>query len=89
MGILKYPVTMRSNAVTFTSSGTFSLDWYTVNANSIGALGVMSGGQGSSNYAQLYATSVGNGSVGSVTVGQTRFLYQNTAGGYLAISAEL
>jgi hypothetical protein len=89
MGVLKYPVTMRSNAVTFTSSGTFSLDWYTVNANSIGALGVMAGGQGSYNYAQLYATSVGNGTVGSVTVGQVRFLVQNTAGGYLAISAEL
>ena len=89
IGILKYPVTMRSNAVTFTSSGTFTLDWYTVNANSIGALGMSPNGQGSSNYAQLYATSVGNGSVGSVTVGQVRFLAQNTAGGYLAISAEL
>ena len=89
MGVLKYPVTMRSNAVTFTSSGTFTLDWYTVNANSIGALGMSPNGQGSSNYAQLYATSVGNGSVGSVTVGQVRFLCQNTAGGYLAISAEL
>jgi hypothetical protein len=89
VGILKYPVTMRSNAVTLTSSGTFSLDWYTVNANSIGALGLTLNGQSSSNYAQLYATSVGNGSAGSVTVGQVRFLCQNTAGGYLAISAEL
>jgi hypothetical protein len=89
MGVFKYPVTMRSNAVTLTSSGTYTLDWYTVNANSIGALGVMAGGQGSYNYAQLYATSVGNGTAGSVTVGQVRFLTQNTSGGYIGISAEL
>ena len=88
VGVLKYPVTMRSNTVTLTSSGTFSLDWYTVNANGIGTLGLIPGGQGSSNYAQLYATSVSNGTAGSVTVGQVRFLCQNTAGGYLAISAE-
>jgi hypothetical protein len=89
MGVFKYPVTMRSNAVTLTSSGTYTLDWYTVNANSIGALGMSPNGQGSANYAQLYATSVGNGSVGSVTVGQVRFLTQSTSGGYIGISAEL
>jgi hypothetical protein len=88
-GTLRYPVPMRSNTVTLTTSGTFTLDWYGINSNSLGALSIPTQGQGSTNYVELYATSVGNGTAGSVTVGQVRFLGLSSTGAYIGISAEL
>jgi hypothetical protein len=84
-GVYKLPVTMRSNVITVGTSGTFTLDWFTVNANSVGAIAVIAG-QTSTDVAALVATSVGNGTVGSVTVGQTRFLITS---GYTDFSTEL
>jgi hypothetical protein len=84
-GVYKLPMTMRSNVIVVGTSGTFTLDWFTVNANSVGALAVIAG-QTSTDVAALVATSVGNGTAGSVTVGQNRFLIGN---GYMDFSTEL
>jgi hypothetical protein len=85
-GVYKLPMTMRSNVIAVSASGTFTLDWFTLNANSVGALAVIAG-QTSTDVAALVATSVGNGTAGSVTVGQNRFLITNS--GYVDFSAEL
>ena len=84
-GVYKLPVTMRSNVIAVNASGTVTLDWFGVNANSVGALAVIAA-QTSTDVAAFYASSVGNGTVGSVTVGQNRFLLTI---GYVDFSTEL
>ena len=84
-GVYKLPVTVRSNVIAVSASGGVTLDWFTLNYNSVGALAVIAG-QTSTDVAALVATSVGNGTAGSVTVGQNRFMI---TGGYVDFSAEL
>lgn len=86
-GIYKLPVSMRSNAITLNSTGTFTLDWWQVNNNGVTAVTAANAVMTSSDNASVIATGVTNGTVGSVTIGQVRFLTTST--GYIDFSAEL
>ena len=87
-GIYKLPVSMRSNAITLNSTGTFTLDWWQVNNNGVTAVALAgNAGMTSADNASVMATGLTNGSVGSITIGQVRFLTTST--GYIDFVAEL
>jgi hypothetical protein len=86
-GLYRLPVTMRA-APTFGSSGTFTLDWSTVNYNSVTSI-ALGGSQTGVDTAMILASGVGTGTAGSVTVGQVRFLISTTTGCYIEFIAEL
>jgi hypothetical protein len=86
-GVYKLPVTMRI-VPALATSGTATLDWHTVSNNSVGGLSILTAsGQSTIDNAVIIASTVGNGTAGSVTVGQTRMLMINS--GFIDFSAEL
>jgi hypothetical protein len=86
-GVYKLPVTMRI-VPALATSGTATLDWHVVNNNSVGGLSILtSSGQSTIDNVVIIASTVGNGTAGSVTVGQTRMLMITS--GFIDFSAEL
>jgi hypothetical protein len=86
-GVYKLPVTMRI-VPALATSGTATLDWHVVGNNSVGGLSILTAsGQSTIDNVVIIASTVGNGTAGSVTVGQTRMLM--IASGFIDFSAEL